>query len=173
MDTLDGLLQRGEVTLLETLADGKLKEATAIGIVRRPIDDVYAKLADFGAYENWMPQVDDSTVVSRDGNTMIVDISIGVVGPNVNFRQRVDLDPVAHRIEASWVSGALEGSHWTWELQPHAEGTLAYRRLHAKVIDGNWVLRQVEDENHTLEYGINTATGIIEIRGLKKALGVR
>jgi hypothetical protein len=34
------------------------------------------------------------------------------------------------------------------------------------------VLKQVEDENHTLDYGLNSAIGVIEVRGLKRKLGV-
>ncbi len=171
-DGLDALLARGEVTLLETKPDGRLRQVTAIGLVRAPVDVVWAKLTDFGAYEGWMPQVADSTVISSDGTTVVVDFSIAVVGPNVAFRQKLVLDPTTRTIEGEWVSGALAGSRWEWRLEARGEHTMAYRTLYTNVVDTNWIVRQVEDENHTMEYGINVATGVVEMRGLKKALGV-
>lgn len=172
-DGLDALLARGEVTLLETRPDGRLKQVTAIGLVRAPVAAVWARLTDFGAYERWMPQVADSTVVSADGAVVVVDFSVAVVGPNVNFRQKLTLDEGSRTIRGEWVSGALQGSRWEWRLETRGDDTLAYRTLYTNVVDTNWIVRQVEDEHHTLEYGINVATGVVEMRGLKEALEAR
>lgn len=171
-ETLDALLDRGEVSLLETRPDGRVLQATTLARIPRPMGVVWAKLADFAAYEQWMPQVADSTVVSSGPGTLVVDWSVAVMGPNVNFRQSVTLDEAKHVIHARWVSGALPGSHWEWRLVAEGSDTMVYRTLYANVVDSNWFIRQVEDENHTLEYGINVATGIVEMRGLKKGLGV-
>jgi ribosome-associated toxin RatA of RatAB toxin-antitoxin module len=171
-DRLDDLLARGEVTLLETKPDGRLREVTAIALVKAPVDAVWAKLTDFAAYEQWMPQVADSTVVSAEGDVIVVDFSISVVGPNVNFRERHTLDPATRTIRGEWVSGALAGSRWSWRFEARGAHTVVYRTLYTNVIDTNWIVRQVENENHTMEYGINVATGVVELRGLKKALGV-
>jgi ribosome-associated toxin RatA of RatAB toxin-antitoxin module len=168
--SLDALLERGEVTLLETRPDGRLAQVTAMAVIHAPPDVVWAKLVDFPAYEHWMPQVADSTVVSRTDTVVTVDFSVSVVGPNVNFRQACTLDPASHAIHSVWVSGALQGSRWDWKLEPHGADTLAIRTLYTNVIDTNWIVRSVEDENHTLEYGINVATGVVELRGLKKVV---
>lgn len=169
-ETLESLLARGEVTLLETRPDGRLEQVTAIGIVPAPVDRVWARLTDFASYELWMPQVEDSTVVSHEGDTWVVDFSIGVVGPNINVRQKLVLDPAARTIRASWVSGALQGSHWEWRLEDRGSQTLAWRTLYTNVVDTNWVVRQIENDAHTMEYGINVATGVVELRGLARAL---
>ena len=169
-ESLESMLVKGEVALLETKADGRLRQVTAIGLIHRPAADVWARLVDFASYEVWMPQVADSTVVSASVDAAIVDFSVAVVGPNVNFRESLVLDAAAHEVRGTWVSGALRGSHWEWRLVPSGSDTIVYRTLYTNVVDSNWIVRQVEDENHTLEYGINVATGIVEIRGLKKAL---
>ena len=169
-ETLEAMLAKGEVALLETKPDGRLRQVTAIGIVHRPVAIVWSQLVDFASYEAWMPQVADSTVVSASADAAIVDFSVAVVGPNVNFREAFALDAAAYEVRGTWVSGALRGSHWEWRLVPSGSDTLVYRTLYTNVVDSNWLVRQVEDENHTLEYGINVATGIVEIRGLKKVL---
>ncbi|MDP2308647.1 MAG: SRPBCC family protein [Pseudomonadota bacterium] len=170
-EALDDLLARGEVTLLETRPDGRLHQVTAMGLVHAPIDVVWQKLIAFATYEAWMPQVADSTVVSTEGNVVVVDFSVGVVGPNINFRQKLTLDPAAHVITGEWVSGALQGSRWSWRLEARGSDTLAHRVLYTNVVDTNWIVRAVESEHHTMEYAINVATGVVELRGLKKALG--
>ncbi len=177
-DGLDDLLKKGELTLLETLADGSLKQATCISNVNAPIDRVWAVITDFATYKDWMPQVRTSTVVSSSylgtgaGTHLVIDWTLGVVGPDVSFRQEVDVDPVAHRVYQHQLSGALPGSYWMWELQQTGETTIVRRTVRNNVVDSNWVVKQVEDENHTLDYGINSAVGVIEVRGLKRRLGV-
>jgi ribosome-associated toxin RatA of RatAB toxin-antitoxin module len=169
-DSLDALLAKGEVTLLETRPDGRLRQVTALALVHAPIDVVWKRLTDFAAYETWMPQVVDSTVVSTVADTVVVDFSVAVVGPNINFRESHVLDPVAHTVSGTWVSGALQGSHWDWKLETHGADTLVSRVLYLNVMDTNWIVRQVDDEHHTMDYGINVATGVVELRGLEKAL---
>jgi hypothetical protein len=169
-DALDALLARGEVTLLETRPDGRLAQVTALAIIHAPIGDVWDKLVGFAAYQAWMPQVASSTVVSQTPSSAVIDFSVSVVGPNVNFRGACVLDAAAHTVHGTWVSGALQGSRWDWKLEARGDSTLATRTLYTNVIDTNWIVRQVEDENHTLEYGINVATGVVELRGLKKAI---
>jgi ribosome-associated toxin RatA of RatAB toxin-antitoxin module len=171
-ESLETLLARGEVALLETKSDGRLRQVVAIGLVRAPPDAVWAKLTNVADYENWVPQVADSTVVEQTETRLVADIAIAVVGPNVNFREEFVLDPANRTIKGTWISGALKGSHWEWRLVPTGAHTTVYRTLYTNVVDSNWLVKQVEDENHTLEYGINVATGMVEIRGLKKALGV-
>lgn len=169
--SLDGLLARGELSLLETWPDGRLKMATAIGLAPAPVDVVWARLTNWGDYENWMPQVADSTLASLDGNVALVDWTLSVVGPNINFRARYTMDATRHVITGEQVSGALSGSTWTWTLEPAPGGTLVQRAVRSNVVETNWIVKQVEDEHHTLDYGINVATGIVELRGLMKALG--
>lgn len=168
--SLDALLARGELSLLETLPDGRLKAATAIARVHAPIEVVWARLTDWGAYETWMPQVAKSTLVSNEANVAQVDWTLAVVGPNINFRGQYVMDPSAHTIVGTQVSGALSGSTWEWRLDSEGATTMVYRMVRSNVVETNWIIKQVEDENHTLDYGINVATGIVEVRGLVKAL---
>lgn len=168
--SLDGLLARGELSLLETYPDGRLKQVTAIARLEAPLDSVWSVLTDYAAYETWMPQVRDSTVVSVEGNTAIVDWTVGVVGPDIQMRQSLAADRAAGTIIARHVSGAMGGSSWAWKLTGEGERTLVERTLRLNVVDSNWFIKQVEDEHHTLDYGINSAAGVVELRGLAQRL---
>ena len=116
--SLDDLLQKGEVNLLETAPDGRLQQVTTIALLKAPIQQIWDLLADFEAYETWMPQVSDAAVVSSENNVVVVDWKIGVVGPDVGFRGRYTLDPSHWTINGQWESGALPGSFWNWKLEP-------------------------------------------------------
>lgn len=171
-ETLEGLLDRGEVNLLETWPDGSLRQVTTISTVRAPIATVWGLLRDFEQYETWMPQVMAATVVEQDASSCLVDWRIGVVGPDVSFRVRYAIDPAHYDIRGTWVSGALEHSTWAWHLEAVDGGTRVFRTVRTFPIDTNWLLKQVEDQNHTLDFGINSAVGIVEVRGIKKKLKV-
>lgn len=169
---LDAMLARGEVTLLETHADGRLRQVTAIALVRRPIAEVWARLIDFDTYERWMPGCADATVVSTEGGEVVVDWTVSVLGPDVRFREAMKLDAERHVVDGRWVSGALPGSRWAWRLEARGADTIVRREVHTTVVDSSWLVRQAEDDHHTLEYGINVASGVVELRGLKVAMGV-
>jgi ribosome-associated toxin RatA of RatAB toxin-antitoxin module len=174
--TLEGMLQKGEVNLLETWGDGTLRSVTTVSFLPVEPAKVWALLVDFESYESWMPQVAAATVVSsteaQGKTTILVDWKIAVVGPDVGFRGSYEVDAKAGTIKGTWVSGALAGSSWDWKVEGVSGGTRLYRTIRVNVVDSNWVLKQVEDENHTLDYGINSSVGVIEVRGVKKALGV-
>ena len=59
--TLDGMLSKGQVTLVETGSDGRLSQVTTLSRIDAPVDAVWARLVDFDAYETWMPQVSQTT----------------------------------------------------------------------------------------------------------------
>ncbi len=168
--SLDGLLARGEVSLLETYPDGRLKQVTAIARLPVTMDRVWAVLTDYASYETWMPQVRDSTVAGTEGGRTLVDWTVAVVGPDVKFRQSIAADRAAGTIRATHAGGAMPGSTWSWQLSSEGDRTLVERTVRVNVVDSNWFVKQVEDEHHTLDYGINSAVGVVELRGLARKL---
>lgn len=167
---LDDMLARGEVSLVESGPDGKLEQVTTLSRIHAPASEVWAKLVDFDDYRNWMPQVAKSKVVERADATITVDWGIKVPGPNATFRATYDLDEAAHKVTATGVSGAVKGGTWEWLLTDEGETTLVTRTTYASAVIDNWIVRQFDDEAHTLELGLNAASPIIEVRGLKAAV---
>ena len=168
---LDDWLARGEVSVFELKDDGHLKQVTNITDLPAPVDAVWAKLIDFEAWPTWMTQVDEVQVVARDGDALDVRWNIAVVGPAVTFTGRYTLDTAKRTITGEWLDGQLKGSFWSWRLEPHGAQTRLYRTSFTNAVTDNWLLRQLDDEAHTMEYGINAATGFLEVRALKRALG--
>lgn len=168
---LDTWLARGEVTVFETKSDGQLRQVTNITDLPAPVDVVWTKLTDFDSWETWMPQVADCQVVAVNGNTLDVAWNVQVIGPAVKFTGRYTLDRASWTIRGVWLDGALEGSYWDWRLVPVGNHTRLYRTSFTNAVTDNWLLRQLDDEAHTMEYGINAASGFLEVRALKRSLG--
>ena len=98
---------------------------------------------------------------------------IRVPGPAVTFTARYQTDPIQRRITGTWRDGDLQGSSWTWQLYADGSGTRLERVLKTTAATDSWLLRQFDDRWHSLEYGINAATPIVEAQGLRQALQAR
>lgn len=168
--SLDEMLALGPVSVVKTKDDGRIDQITVYARIEAPVDAVWSKLVEFGAYEQWMPQVDDSTVVTQTDTRVEVSWSIRVPGPNFRYTAAYDLDPVARTVEATGTAGGLSGGRWTWKLTPQGSGTLVERTTHASAVIDNWIVRQFDDREHSFELGINAASTLIEVRGLKSAI---
>lgn len=168
--SIDSLLKRGELSLLETYPDGRLKQVTAMAQVKAPSERVWALLVDFARYGEWMPQVKAVSVKSQSETEAVVEWTVAVVGPDIRFTQKLVLDQANLAISGTHAAGALPGSHWEWHLEPAGENTLVERTVRVNVVDSNWFVKQVEDEHHTLDFGINSAIGVVELRGLARKL---
>ena len=168
---LDDWLARGEVSVFETQPDGHLRQVTDIIDLPAPTETVWNKLVDFETWPSWMRSVSQAKIVGRTGDAVDVQWEIAVVGPAVRFTGRYTLDKPGWAIRGVWTEGALQGSYWNWRLEPHGATTRLYRTSYTNAVADNWLLRQLDDQGHTLEYGINAASGFLEVSALKRALG--
>ena len=117
-----------------------------------------------------MPTVTDSTVVDSKSGEVTIDWTLGLAGPDIQFRARYLIDSTKQTITGEQVSGALAGSRWSWKVEPSGAGSIVTRVVRSNVVDTNWFLKQAENKWHTLEYGINLSSGVIELKGLKAAI---
>jgi len=168
-ESLDSLLARGEVVLVETRADGSLKQVTGISRVDAPVAEVWAKLTDWEAYPEWMANCAKAEVTERGEDYAVVDWGVRVPGPNVKFSGRYQYDVSTWTITGTHAGGALEGSHWDWHLVPDGDTTVLYRTVFSNVVADNWLVRQFEDEQHSLEFGLNAASPVLELIAVKNA----
>jgi len=126
---------------------------------------------NFEAYAEWMPAIAKVDVQEGSTDTVkTVDWGIQVPGPNVQFTGKYTINEADHTIKGVWASGALEGSHWDWELKDEGGKTLVYRTTFSNVVMDNWIVRQFDDEWHSLEYGLNAATPVLEAKALKERI---
>lgn len=170
-ETLNTLVQKGDLTLLETNSDGTLKQVTAMALIKAPIEVVWQKLGDYQAYLNWMPKVKTAIILKKEGVITQTKWEIEVPGPNYTYVVDNIENKSLYTIKQKQVSGALKGSHWGWQLVAiSSDTTMVFRSVFTNVTDESWIVRQVEDESHTLSYGINVSSSLLEVKALKRVL---
>jgi ribosome-associated toxin RatA of RatAB toxin-antitoxin module len=165
------LLARGELSLVESLEDGRLRQVTVIGLVEAPPERVWKVLTD---YENWpriISSVAEVEVVKREGKDAVVELEIEVPGSNVEYTRRHRHDP-PRRIDI-WLEddeGDITTGGWRWELVPHDGGarTILVNTLFYDAADASWVLRRMKASNPAADHGLCVASGMVAIRSVKK-----
>jgi ribosome-associated toxin RatA of RatAB toxin-antitoxin module len=170
------LLELGELSLVESYTNGRLKQATVMGLIKAPPARVWEVITDYKRYPQMIPSVAEIEVLKREGNDVVLALEIEVPGSNVEYNRHDRLFP-PYRIEM-WPEddeGDITQGRWRWELVPYADGTqtiLVYT-LYYNVGESSWILRQFIKETPTAEHGLNVATGQVSIRAFKKAAEAR
>ena len=166
------LLELGELSLVESYSNGRLKQATVIGLIKAPPAKVWAVITDYKRYPQMIPSVVEIEIISKKGDDLVLEMEIEVPGSNVEYKRHDRLFP-PHRIEM-WPEddeGDITRGRWRWELVPHANGTqtILIYTLDYNVGESSWILRQFLKETPTAEHGLNVATGQVSIQAFKKA----
>ncbi len=168
--TVDADLNRQPVLVVDLAADGHVREVAVVLRVAAPPEVVWARLVAFGRYAEWVPLVEKSELLpSTDGRT-VVSWVISAPGPNVHFVGAYTVDASQWLITGVQTSGQLTGSTWSWSLQAEAGGTRVTRKTYVSAVTDNWLLRALDDESHTLEIALNTASPVVELVALKRAV---
>ncbi len=168
---LDTWLARGEVTVFESKSDGHLRQVTNITDIPAPIEAVWERILDFDHWSTWIPQVAESRIIARTADSVDVAWNLQVLGPPVKFSGRYQIDRAHWTIRGVWLDGALQGSYWDWKLEDRGGTTRLYKTAYINAVTDNWLLRQLDDEAHTMEYGINASSGYLEVKALKRSFG--
>ncbi len=165
--TLDSMLAKGAVVLVENDAKGHFASATGIVAVDAPIEKVWATILDFGSYSEFVPKVVESKIVSGAGtNELRVHWEIEVPGPNTTYTLAYHVDPEKKSIEVEQVEGDLKGSRWGWRLeQVSPTRTLIHHRSAAKHFSS--ILESAEDESKSITIGVNVGGALALLRALK------
>lgn len=165
------LLKRGEISLVRSRRDGRLKQVTVVGLVQAPPAKVWAVITDYAHYTRFMPSVEECEVTRRERNDVVVSYELEVPGVNMEYRLRHRHTPQS-RIDI-WLEdddGDIQTGGWRWELWPHAGGsqTILLYHLYTDVRESSWILRQALETQPAMEHGLNVATGLVTVRAIKK-----
>lgn len=161
-------LEQGEIVQVRTDDAGQLTGVVAWGRVDAPVADVWKVLVDFDAHEEWLPMIVRTDVVEVKGNTHTVDWTVAVPGPNLRFSCDWVVEPEKHHLRAVGAKGSLEGGAWSWTLHDGGDHTLVERTTEASAVVDSWLIRQFDDDERTLQLGINVTSPLVEVQSLKR-----
>ncbi len=171
INALVPLLQKGELSLVESFRSGRLKQVAVIGLVNAAPDKVWRVLTDYGRYMEFMPNLAEIEVVKREGDDIVLEYELEVPGSNIEYTLRHHHVPKS-RIDITLVGdeGDITSGAWRWELVPTAGGakTILIYTLYTDVRETSWIIRQVLKSQPSMEHGLNVATGLITVQTVKK-----
>ncbi len=83
---------------------------------------VYERAADLEGYSDLAEEYKESRVISRDGNSAVVERKARIAGLPLAWRSKATLVP-SERIEFEQISGPLRGMHTVWQISRESDGT--------------------------------------------------
>ncbi len=117
----------GEI-LVDVDVNGRIAEARVIGVVDRPVDEVWRVVADFENQDQWVPDAYDTVIVGREGDAIIGDGMTSVPFPltdrqwRIRIRHHEEERDGQPRYVAEWVHvpdvGNMNANDGYWLLQP-------------------------------------------------------
>lgn len=144
-ESLDELLAKGTVVLVENDAKGKFSSATGITVINAPIDKVWGIITNYGNYHTFIPKVVKSEVVGGAGTyDLHVKWELDTPGWNTKYTVHYHLNEALHTINAEWEDGALKDSHWEYRVEAAGPNkTIVYNKTMARHFSS--ILEGLED----------------------------
>jgi ribosome-associated toxin RatA of RatAB toxin-antitoxin module len=162
---LMSLLEGGPVVMVKQDAEGGFDRSTAVIHVRARPEVVWAVLADFERYVEFMPKLRSAEVVERGEASAVVAYEIETPGRNTRYTYRYEMLEPSWEIRARWVSGDLRGSFGNWRLVLAPGGTLVY--FTGATRNFSRVLAALEDDQQTITIGVNVASALAMVRAVR------
>lgn len=91
-------------------------------VIATPPEAVYKRASDLEGYSDLAEEYKQSRVLSRDGNSAVVERKARIAGLPMAWRSKATLVP-PKRIEFEQISGPLRGMNTVWQISPEPEGT--------------------------------------------------
>ena len=163
---LEALLDRGMVVGMRADAAGKLQEVSALDRYYAPEARVREVISDVGAYKEFVPGVDESTVGARgDGGVSYeLEMSLPILTWSTTYQQRLS----GHAIDGAGMAGDLVGARYRWDLAARgADRTLVTYRANQPLARNNILVRKLFEVDASLEYGLNVAFALVQLRSMR------
>ncbi len=165
------LLRSGDLTLVESRSDGKLKQVTVLGLVAAPPQRVWDALTDYAHYRDFMPSLAEFEIVRREGDEVVAAYEVEVPGSNLEYRLRHrHRPPTRVDISLADADGDIRTGAWRWDLVACAGGqhTIVLYTLYTDVRESSWIVRQVLKSQPAMEHAMNVATGLLTLSAVRR-----
>jgi len=146
--TVRGLIEKGEVLLIDEPGDGKPQFVTAGLLVTAPMEAVFKVITDFERYPKVFPEVTRTKIVKREGSDYYVDhtvtSSLSIMPISIRYQLKFT---VKAPDELHWelVEGDLRASTGYWKLVSVNDGkaTAAFYRVYFDIVPKGFLIKLV------------------------------
>src|SRR5215471_13764561 len=173
---IEPLAGRGELALIESKADGRLRQITIYTLVNAPPDKCDYVIAHPKEYPWFVPNVVKSELAGEiDGGKKGLFYSWELDVPLVNLkgisRMTYGDPPVAsagRRFHVETIAGDVPDGTWDWDFLPAPGGkTIIAYHGYADIRRSSWFLKKIIEHNKTIEHGAFLASGIVFVKSVK------
>ena len=166
--SLEELLEGSPLVQVEYDGAGGVRAATAIVLVRAPLEAVWGVITEVARYAEFMPRIKEHTVERLGPTTLEARTVLETPVVNTKYRLRYELFPEQRRVDIRWVAGDLQGSEYQWLLQPGRQPGTTIAFYYGRTRNFSAVLTRFEDSQRTVTLGVNVATVLSIVRAVKQ-----
>ena len=136
---------------------------------------VWDVITDYEAYPEWVPEMEETSLVNRrpgraDVSFRLV-VSASVVTKSVEYTLRIMENPMR---STRWflLEGEFASSRGSWQLIPLDEGTstLAFYSIYTDLASLGWVVETILEARPDVEYAMQTSAAVMMVKALKGRL---
>jgi ribosome-associated toxin RatA of RatAB toxin-antitoxin module len=159
-------LERGELALIESHPNGRLRQITVMTVVNAPPKVTYGVVAAPEHYPQFVPNMARSEVTRRQGDVAIVEWEMEVPLNNLEGTNLYRFHPAAIDIEA--ISGDLPKGAWRWEIHPAPrDRSVVVAHVYTDVRRVSWIMRKLIERNKSAEHAAVLSASTVFMKSLK------
>ena len=164
--SLAPLLERGELILIESGPDGRLKQGTLLALADATPKQVLDIAARPEEHPKFIPNLVRADLLQRDGTISEVAWELDVPFVNLTGVNRI-LDERPKTVRYWSVRGDIRRLAWQWEAVPVARNrSVVAHYTYSDIREASWFLRKVIAGRPTLEHGAVVSTGIVVLKAI-------
>lgn len=161
------------LVVVEEKDDHSLKLVTGGVLVEAPPEVVWGVITDYAKYPEWMPEVEEMTVLKEEGNVREVRydllFKISIIKRKVTYTMRM-LSKKPERIEWELIDGDFDYSVGGWQLVPAKGGkaTMAYYSTYTNLRSMGALIGGLLKQQPALEMAIQVSTAVTVVQKLRE-----
>lgn len=160
------LLERGQVAVMRSLADGRFADASLLDRMYAPAAKIASALAAPGEWHKFVPGVDGSSERRRAGDEVEFHVDFSI--PLVTWSSTYDMRMNEKAFDAAAVDGDLRGARFRWDLTPTKPSeTLVVYRVTQRLTQSSSIFRKLVEYEPSLEHGLNVAFSLVYLRAIR------
>jgi len=175
ISTLNHLMKKGQVLIIDEKPDGSLDLVTAGIIIDAPPAEVYKTLVQFDKYAEYMPSAAGVEVVGeKDGKKLVkydIEFKFLVLKFAVQYTMKqsfVKNREITWELESS-KDGKLKSAYGAWQLHPAPGGkTAAFYMSFTDLKSVSWALRKTFEAEPSMEVSVNASSCLMVLKAVKK-----
>lgn len=174
VSTLNALMKKGQVLIIDENPDGGLELVTAGILIDAPPSKVYETLVQYDKYSEYMPSTAGVKVVGKkDGKELVqynIEFKFLVLKFSVQYTMKqtyIKNKEIRWELDSS-KDGKLKTSYGAWQLySAPGNRTAAFYSVYADLKTISWALRKTFEAEPAMEVSVNASSCVMVLKAIK------